>query len=364
MSQEVIRATVSKVKEHALCHHLKSVTWIFHGGEPLLVGKELYRFFVEFTNSEFLPEVKPRYMMQTNGTLLTPEWLELFIELGIGFGISLDGTPEAHDTNRVDHQGRGSYKQVSEATKLVASDDRYASLFQSILTVINIKSDPLTVYRHLRDFGLKGVEFLLPDGTYDNLPPGKTTNGEETPYADWLIPIFDEWFDDADANYTIRFFENIMGLIFGSQVTTSDIGGNKSNYVVIETDGGIEPVDSLKACGEGFTKLGLNVLRNQIDDVYDFPLVQSFLVGADSLCDTCKKCPVVDVCGGGYMPHRYRADNGFDNPSLYCKDLIKIISHIQRRVLAGLPTELREELHLTTLGQLTENAHSQSMMAK
>jgi len=355
MSREVVDATISKIKEHTLRHGMKSVVLIFHGGEPLLASKDFYRYFIEKAKSVFLPEVMPRFSMQTNGTLLSPEWLELFVELGIGYGISVDGTAEAHDAKRVDHQGRGSYSAVSDALTLVKSDDRYSNLFRLILTVINIENDPLVVYRHLHNIGLNGVEFLLPDATYDNPPPGKTPYGEETPYADWLIPIFDEWFNDSDPNYRIRFFDNIMRLVFGSKVSTSDIGGNKNNYVVIETDGGIEPVDSLKVCGDGFTKLGLNVLRNQIDDIYDFPLAQSFISGAESLCKTCKECPVVDVCGGGYMPHRYRKENGFDNPSVYCKDLMKLISHIQEKVLRNLPEELVESLNLATLSELNEN---------
>jgi uncharacterized protein len=38
---------------------------------------------------------------------------------------------------------------------------------------------------------------------------------------------------------------------------------------------------------------------------------------------------VVTSCGGGLYAHRYRADNGFDNPSAYCPDLLKLITHIR-----------------------------------
>jgi uncharacterized protein len=40
----------------------------------------------------------------------------------------------------------------------------------------------------------------------------------------------------------------------------------------------------------------------------------------------------VDVCGGGYYPHRYSTANGFSNPSVYCPDLMKLIGHINRVV--------------------------------
>jgi len=353
MSQGVVDATIARIREHALRHGLESVNIVFHGGEPLLAGENFFRYFVEAANTRLRPSVRPHFLMQTNATLLSCRWLELFAELGINFGISLDGTPEAHDANRVDHQGRGSYQKVEEAIRLITSSDRSLhNLARPVLTVINLESDPLDVYRHLRGLGFKGADFHLPDGTHDAPAPGLVDGGTDTPYADWLIAIFNEWFDQADGSFRIRLFENIIGLIFGVELSTDNIGGRKSNCIVIETDGGMEPIDALKACAEGITKVGLNVVNNEIDDAYEIPLFRLYLGGADVLCDTCKSCPIGKVCGGGYLPHRYSSANGFDNPSIYCRDLMKLISHIQERVLDTLPPKVRADMQLATLSEL------------
>jgi uncharacterized protein len=42
----------------------------------------------------------------------------------------------------------------------------------------------------------------------------------------------------------------------------------------------------------------------------------------------CRACPVVRVCGGGLYAHRYRASNGFDNPSVYCADLKALVDEV------------------------------------
>ncbi len=42
------------------------------------------------------------------------------------------------------------------------------------------------------------------------------------------------------------------------------------------------------------------------------------------------------VCGGGLYSHRYREGTGFLNPSVYCPDLLALISHIRDRVRADL----------------------------
>ena len=118
---------------------------------------------------------------------------------------------------------------------------------------------------------------------------------------------------------------------------------------MIETDGGIEPVDVLKSCGHEFTKLGLNVLTHEIDDVYQSSLIRTYQAGARALCATCRSCPIVDVCGGGYIPHRFRATNAFNNPSVYCRDLSKLITHIQAKVLQTIPPHTRQRLGLAPM---------------
>ena len=50
----------------------------------------------------------------------------------------------------------------------------------------------------------------------------------------------------------------------------------------------------------------------------------------------CKRCPIRVTCGGGYMPHRFSKENGFNNPSVYCRDLLKLICHVQNKVVDAL----------------------------
>ena len=42
------------------------------------------------------------------------------------------------------------------------------------------------------------------------------------------------------------------------------------------------------------------------------------------------------MCGGGLYAHRYKAGNGFGNPSVYCPDLQRIITHIMAAVNADV----------------------------
>src|SRR5206468_652478 len=104
-------------------------------------------------------DIVPAFALETNGTLITTEWLELFLELGINFGISLDGPPVINDANRVDHRGGGSYVKVRRAIDAVLADRRFEPLFGGVLTVINLAADPIGLYHHFREIGLKRCDF-------------------------------------------------------------------------------------------------------------------------------------------------------------------------------------------------------------
>ena len=79
----------------------------------------------------------------------------------------------------------------------------------------------------------------------------------------------------------------------------------------------------------------LNVFENSADDAAAHPAVAARQHGAEDLADTCRKCPLLERCGGGHYPHRYRTGSGFRNPSVYCEDLKALIMHIGEPKHAG-----------------------------
>ncbi|WP_082468397.1 radical SAM protein [Pedobacter sp. R20-19] len=344
MSKEVILSTIKEVKNHCIENDLDEFTFVFHGGEPLLASPKLYEFFVNNTK-EILPEgIKTNFKLQTNGMLITKAWCELFEKLNIGIGISLDGDKNENDKYRLDHKGNGSFDAI---IKGYATANTYLNNKPGIVTFINIGTNPLTTYNFLKSIEIGYVDFILPDGTH-NTPRWDSLLESQTPYADWLIKIFDLWFLEKGQKPKIRFFETIMMLILGRGTDEGNdaLGVGSHQVLVIETDGGIEPIDSLKVCGNGFTKINANILTSKISDAFDKELAQLCNLSHKLLCKQCMNCPVKNICGGGYLAHRFSNKNGFNNPSIYCNDLLKLITHIQNVVFGEIPTHLFEELNL------------------
>jgi hypothetical protein len=64
---------------------------------------------------------------------------------------------------------------------------------EPLLGAVDIRSDPVAVYRALAELEPPNLDFLFPHGTWDEPPPG--VGG--TRYADWLGPVNSERMRDA-----------------------------------------------------------------------------------------------------------------------------------------------------------------------
>jgi uncharacterized protein len=62
-----------------------------HGGEPTLVGATRARAFFDMARRGLQDVADVRLVIQTNGTRLTREWVELFDEHRVDVGVSMDG---------------------------------------------------------------------------------------------------------------------------------------------------------------------------------------------------------------------------------------------------------------------------------
>lgn len=350
MSDDVVDSLIARVKKHCHMHGIDVFDFNFHGGEPLLAGPAFFEKFVSKANEALLPEITPIFSMQTNGTLLTPQWCTVLGKLDIHIGISLDGTPESNDMHRIDHAGKGSYKQIINGIRIAQESEDLPNR-PGLLSVINIKSDPAAVFEHFKSINPNNIDFLLPDANYESLPyesANELQGNWETPYADWLIGVFDPWFNEKKI-FGITIFESFIRIILGNTAGSEVVGDANKEQLVIETDGGIEPVGQLKICGNGFTKLGMNVLQNDIDDIIHTDLGILYHLSGKKICRFCQECPIREICGAGYLPHRYSRSKGFNNPSIYCHDLVKLITHIQNRLLDVIPAHLQEELGIVRI---------------
>ncbi|MFF3058842.1 FxsB family cyclophane-forming radical SAM/SPASM peptide maturase [Streptomyces sp. NPDC057909] len=340
-SPAVLGRTASRIAEHAAVHSLREIALVLHGGEPLLVGADRLAAFAERVRDRAPAGCTVRTTVQTNATLLTDARIAALARHGINIGISLDGGLPAHNALRTDHVGRPSWPAASRGARLLA--DRHHEAYAGILAVVDLRIDPVEMYESLLALHPPALDLLLPHGNWTAPPPSMPVThpahsthpggiGRPTPYGDWLCAVFDRWWSAGRRETKVRLFEECLALLLGLPAATESLGLDPVNAIVVETDGAIEQIDSLKSAYDGAAGTGLDVFRHTFDDALRHPGVAARHGGADALAAVCRTCPLLTVCGGGHYAHRYRAGHGFANPSVYCADLDRLVRHVAARL--------------------------------
>jgi uncharacterized protein len=328
MSKEVAHRAAMRIRGHCEAHGKREAAIVFHGGEPLLGGVRHLEMLTTTISEVFAGSgIDLKVGMQSNGLLFTPQIGDLLVQRGVSIGVSIDGPPHINDRARVDHRNRPTSATL-ERKLAVLNRPKYRPIFSGFLCVIDISSDPVEVIDYLGGFSPPNIDFLFPLNNYDSPPPGKEIDLKATPYGDWLISAFDRYWNGSGSG-SVRIFDSLLRLIFGAPSLVESLGLNPVDLVVIETNGEIEAVDALKSTYDGATVLGYNVFDHDFDVVASNFAIRQRQIGADGLCHECKRCPVVDICGGGYIAHRFSAADGFLRPSIYGPDIEKLIRHIQ-----------------------------------
>lgn len=120
-------------------------------------------------------------------------------------------------------------------------------------------------------------------------------------------------------------FDEIIHVALGGRSRVEGIGVNQPATIVVETDGAIEWSDMLTAAYEGAGSTGLHVAEDSFDAALALCVPQQ-------RAKACTDCDLYRICGGGLYAHRFGPERGFDNASVYCPDLYRLISYIRSRL--------------------------------
>jgi uncharacterized protein len=351
MPIQVLFKTIKRIKEHILSHELKGISIIFHGGEPLLAGKDFFEQAVTHINGELSSFCEVKFGMQSNGVLLDAEWANLLLRLKVGIGISIDGYKQLNDEHRLDYRGNSTFPRVEAAMKIL-SQPQYSEIRGGFLTVIQPESNPIKLLEWFRKFGKTQIDFLLPHYNHQRKPPSAYDAVHGYGYGLWLAQLFDYWWNNDIHEIKIRIFEDLMHLMIGGRYAVESFGLSPVHLAVIQTDGEYEAVDSLKSTYDGAVSTSKNISDHSFDDIFSEYLILSRTAKFENLPEKCRECRLVKACGGGYIPHRYHPVFGFNMPTIYCQDLIFLIKHIEKYLLLDekIRTQLVEHIGSTPTG--------------
>ena len=329
ISDDIVRLLATRIRDHVARWGQKEFTISLHGGEPMLLGAARISHIVSLLRDGIGDATQLNFGMQTNGTLLDDDAVRVLNCAGVQIGVSLDGDGRANDLYRVDRNGNGSHARATAGIEAIRRTAPEA--FGGILCVINELSNPAETLAHLASFNPPVIDFLLPHGNWDRMPPHKD-GGMDLRYGRWLCAAFDAWFDGPFSHISVRYFESLLAEMMGGHSTTEAIGPGVVTLLTIATDGAMEGVDTMKSVYPGAQDLKIKLDLCSFDDALKAEHLKMRQCGLEGLCDECKACKIGHICGGGYFPHRFGNNRGFHNPSVYCHGILMLAEHMRLRV--------------------------------
>ncbi|MDY3345650.1 radical SAM protein [Riemerella anatipestifer] len=324
IENETIISFSKALEQYTIEENIKTVFISFHGGEPLLINRLKFQQILNIIN-EKNKHINIVYLIQTNGVLLNKDWAEILKENNVHVGVSLDGVKKINDRYRKFHNGRGSYDVITRNIKNLQQYD----IVEGIISVVDVDTDPSEFYYHMKSINSNQLNILLPNINYHNIPDFyKPVDDFIKKVGCWMIDLYKCWKYDT-SRVDIPFFELIIKLLSGYKDYGNQLVGNCTNGVaVLETNGDIEVIDSLRISYNGATRTGNNISQHKISSLHDNDLFIKYYYSHIELPFVCRSCSIKKICGGGFIVHRFNKD--FNNPSIYCESLYKIINYIKK----------------------------------
>lgn len=278
---------------------VQAVDFCWHGGEVTLLPVAFYRKAIWLQEQFRRPGQLVSNSIQTNGTLLKPEWLDFLKRYRLSVGVSLDGPPEIHDQRRIDARGRATSARVRKGIELL----RREGIAHGALMVVDddvVALGAARMIEYFLDLGVKDVALLnvLPDNH-----PGRQAYFEFPRHVSFLRELFALWWPRYRQEIKFRELADLVGKVRGERGTLCVFDGNcMGGYLTIEPMGEIGACD--KFLGDDDYRLG-NVLTTplaQIRDGHKFISVDaSTALGIEGT----ETCSWFRVCQGGCPHDRY-----------------------------------------------------------
>lgn len=316
MSIELMETIIKRVAESSF----RNILFLIHGGEPTSINLDLLKTFIELQNQYIGKTKKVENFIQTNGTLLSSNLVEVFKKYNISVGISLDGPKEVHDYYRRFKNGAGSYNTVMDNIRTISDNGIEFGILSvcSDITFNNLKK----IYPFFKSLkSMKMLDLLLSDPSQNGnvLSKGHLSR--------IMLSLFDDWFMDTECTFDFRFFSSlILDMLFivnrKTCLLTRNCITNGSN-ISIDINGNISPCDS-------FTDIELGSISDYPFDYFFSrnPMRRKYGFHEEKRIEPCGFCEWYRICYGGCPLH---VDNN-GGVNFYCEDYKIIFKYIMDRL--------------------------------
>lgn len=314
-----------------------SVSISLHGGEPLLLGKPRFLEICRILHQYISPHAQLTLSMQTNGTLIDSEWIDIISAYDIGVGVSLDGPADINDKLRFNKNGKGSHAAIVEGIHhLTEAQERGLIRGFAVNCVITPHSSAEKIFRHFVDeLGVKIFDFAPPImdwGKYDENCVAFVTK--------FYNELFEMWIARNDPSIRIGVFSDMLSALLTDKGAEaySRMRSHTMPTFTIRSDGSLCPDDALAPKAEGYRNTQFSVRENNLRSFLEAAFWRDIHAAYVLPAGECQTCKWAGLCGGGLAEHRFAPGEGFIRKSTYCQTRMAVCSSLYQYVTSILPT--------------------------
>lgn len=326
------------VREYIQSQFGREVNFTWHGGEPMIRPLSYYKKVVRWQR-QYAEGKTILNCLQTNGTLLTPEWCRFLHDEGWLVGISIDGPQNMHDAYRMKRNGAPTWEKVMQGIEML---DRYEVEWNAMAVVNDITAArPLEFYRFFRDeLECRYLQFTPVVERIHRHQDGRhlahVMDGEEyavapfsvTPEAwgEFLCTMFDEWYRNDVGEMFVQTFEATLANWAGVTPGVCSLSDWCGHAAVMEHNGDIYCCDHFV-----FPEYYLGNIRNRgILDMLNSEKQMAFAdMKTKGLPAQCHKCQWQFACHGECPRNRFvKTRDGEPGLNYLCEGYRRYFEHV------------------------------------
>lgn len=332
-----------------------AVTIVWHAGEPLVLPVDYYERMFDLVKAVTPPGLRIRHDMQTNGTLISPQWCDLIRKWDIKIGVSIDGPRELHDLYRKRRNGTGSFEAALDGIRTL----QRAGIPFHVISVLTLESlqEPAKLLQFYAENAIEYVCFNIEEQEGTNARSrlvGSTS--ADVAYRDFLAR-FIELSIERQQFFGIREIDNSVSAIRGHGSRIQNEQAEPFRIISVDCEGGISTFSpellGLRHENYGSFSFG-NLVEQDFEEIA--ARVEKSKLYADikagiRKCD--QVCAYYSVCGGGAPSNKiYENGSAASTETLYCRTIqrgIDVVLDLMERI----PQELARnpQLPLPLLGK-------------
>ncbi|MCL4123872.1 UNVERIFIED_CONTAM: hypothetical protein GTU68_010940 [Idotea baltica] len=305
--------TAQKIIDNAFsCQTHQIINFAFQGGEPTLIGIDFFYQFIDYVEQQkrmYRLDITVQYSLQTNATRLNKTWLTFFKEHDFLIGLSLDGDRFVHDRYRIFTTGKGSYDKVTSILDRLKKQGIRFNILSVITSQLAHRIN--IIYPELKALGAEHLQFIPCLEPWDEKPNQQSWSLTAQDYGLFLSQLFTLWEKDVYLNKEpeIRYFSNLIGIMFGYLPESCDMRGTCAIQNVVEANGSIYPCDFYAFES---MKIG-HVEKQRFDQLHNEEKAQQFLNRSYKLPIDCQRCSFLQLCRSGCQRHNETEELGGKN---------------------------------------------------